>query len=286
MNGTALIAGIDLGATKCLVVWLSPAGDVVREERFPSPSDPASLVEKLHALFQETPPVLAGVGIPGFIDKGRTQIIRCPNLPGYADFPLASALEGRTGVPVRLENDANAAALAEARLGAGVGWMDQVYLSLGSGVGGGFIANGALVRGEGFAGEVGHLTIDPRGPACGCGRRGCWELYASGRALAALGGAQRGEQVHEALLAGEPWAEGVLAAYADRVAEGLADVVLMAAPGLVVLGGGVARIGAPLAERVGRSLALRLPSYLSTPGVIPAALGGAAGAIGAALSAR
>ncbi len=132
---------------------------------------------------------LAAIGIdaPGPVDYAHGIITTPPNLPGWHDVPLASIIGKEFGVPCVLENDANAAALAEHRWGSGRGSRDMLFLTVSSGIGGGIIIDGKLYRGaSGAAGEVGHMTIDIRGPRCHCGRRGCLEMYASGLAIARL----------------------------------------------------------------------------------------------------
>ena len=279
-----LSAGVDLGGTKCVIGWVGDDGALLDRERFPSPRTPGEFVEQVAGRVRLHPTASIGIGVPGFVSRDRSRVIRCPNLPAYVDHELARAISDATGIPAWLENDANAAALAEARFGAGSSYGDQLFVILGTGVGGGIIANGDVVRGAGYAGEIGHITIDPEGELCGCGRRGCWEMFASGRALARIAGVERGEEVAEAVAEGRDWALRALDQFGSRVAEGLADLVLALAPELVVLGGGVSDIGAPLVEVVRTRLRPRIPSYLSLPDIAVAQLGNDAGVIGAALA--
>ena len=283
MTGATL--GVDLGGTKCQLLWVNEDNQVVDRVRFPSPDSPEGLVDSLANEVEKRPARAIGIGVPGFVDRAQQFVIRCPNLPRYVDFPLAAELSRKSGVPTTLENDANAAALAESRLGAGKGFASQILVILGSGVGGGIVENGNVYRGAGYAGEIGHLTIDKDGDLCGCGRRGCWELFASGRALARIAGKTRGEEVRDGIVNAERWALDAIATYAARVAEGLADVVLILAPQLVVLGGGVSEVGQPLVDGVRRELVRRLPEFLEPPQIRVAELGNDAGALGAALGA-
>src|SRR5690606_6221738 len=124
-----------------------------------------------------------GVGAAGFVDERRTRVLFAPHL-SWRDEPLRESLQDRLGLPVVVENDANAAAWAETRMGAGRGVRDVVVVNLGTGIGGGIVIDGALRRGRhGLAGEFGHMVVVPDGHRCECGNRGCWEQYASGNAL-------------------------------------------------------------------------------------------------------
>src|SRR5437763_7503791 len=126
-----------------------------------------------------------GVGCGGPLDRRRGLILSPPNLPGWDEFPVVALLEERLGVPVLLDNDANAAALGEHRYGAGRGLRHLVYITISTGIGGGVIVRGELVHGvHDGAGEVGHMTVLPEGPACGCGARGCLEALCSGTSIA------------------------------------------------------------------------------------------------------
>jgi len=232
-----------------------------------------------------------GIAVAGWIDSDRSTVLTSPHLEAFARTPLGSELAGRIGLPVTLENDANAAAWAECRRGAARGSGDAVVVTLGSGVGAGIVVNDALVRGaNGVAGEVGHTRVAPDGPPCPCGRNGCLDMFASGRALArhfhALGGepTARGQDVTEAARAGDPrgiQAFGVLAAW---LARGLVELVVSLDPAVVVLGGGVADAGQLLREPVQRELHHLLESRAVVPRVrvAVAELGTDAGDLGAA----
>jgi glucokinase len=243
--------------------------------------------------------------VPGLVT--REGVLRAaPNLDGVADFDVAGLLGARLGRPVRVENDATCAALAEWMHGVGRGTTDLVLVTLGTGIGGGLVVGGRLQRGaHGFAGEFGHMVVDPNGPLCPCGRRGCWERYASGSGLARLardaviarrvdrvlelaGGdpeAVRGEMVQQAARDGDRDALAVIDEFGRWVALGLVNLTNALDPEMLVLGDGLAA-GADLyldpIRRWFREL-LYQPDLRPLPRVAFASSYEQAGAIGAAL---
>lgn len=256
--------GVDVGGTKCLGVVLDGDGKIVAEDRRPTPRGPGSLpklIDTMAELIESFGPCDAvGVGVPGLVT--RQGVLRsAANLDGVADFDVAGLLGERLGRHVHVDNDATCAAVAEWRLGAGVGCSDMVLVTLGTGIGGGLVSGGQLQRGNhGFAGEYGHMVVDPSGPPCPCGRRGCWERYASGSGLARLareaaigkrarrvleiaGGdpeAVRGEMVQQAAREGDDEAAAVIDEFGRWVALGLVNLTNVLDPELLVLGGGLA----------------------------------------------
>jgi glucokinase len=245
-----------------------------------------------------------GVGVPGLVDR-RGVLRFAPNLPGVTDMPIQAPLEAALGVPVRVDNDATCAAWGERQLGAARGYDDVILATLGTGIGGGIVAGGRLLRGaNGFAGEIGHMVVDPEGPPCPCGQRGCWERFASGsglgqvgrraaaagaadRVLALAGGdpAQvRGEHVTVAAAEGDEGACTVLADFGWWVALGLANLANIFDPEAFVLGGGLVEAGDLLLQPVRAAFADLLTGASHRPQVdiVPASLGERAGAIGAA----
>ena len=256
--------GIDVGGTKCLGVVLADDGTVVTEDRRPTPRGPGSLpalIETLAELAESLGPYdHLGVGVPGLVT--RSGVLRAaPNLDGVAEFDVAGLLGERMGHPVQVDNDATGVALAEWRFGAGRGATDMVLVTLGTGIGGGLVAGGQLQRGNhGFTGEYGHMVVDPDGPPCPCGRRGCWERYASGSGLARLareaavgrrvsrvleiaGGdpeAVRGEMVQQAAREGDADSIAVIDDFGRWVALGLVNLTNALDPEMFVLGGGLA----------------------------------------------
>jgi glucokinase len=207
------------------------------------------------------------------------------------------------------DNDATCAAVAEWVLGAASGTTDALVVTLGTGIGGGVVAEGRVLRGaEGFAGEVGHMVVDPSGPRCTCGKRGCWERFASGSGLARLAreaahagrlgsvvhlagddpDAVRGEHVTEAARAGDPQAQAVLDELGWWIAVGLSNLALVLDPEVIVLGGGMIEALPLVLLSVRREFTATLEGAERRPEIriVPAALGEQAGAVGAALVAR
>lgn len=309
----AATIGVDVGGTKILGIVLDAGGEAVGEWREATPSGgPAVLaavfevIERLRADAGDVAGV--GVGMPGLVD--RHGVLRfAPNLPGVVELPVGAALAEATDLPVQVDNDATAALWAEHRAGAARDTDDAVLVTLGTGIGGGIIADGRLVRGaSGFAGEIGHLVVEAGGRRCGCGRQGCWERYASGSALSisgreaaragraprlvalAEGDADRVNGVHVTAAAaeGDPAATQLLEAFAGWVAVGLASLVHVLDVDRCVIGGGLVEAGDVLFSPVRRAFHDRLvaPDHRPYVQVVPARLGERAGAIGAALLAR
>ena len=256
--------GIDVGGTKCLGVALDGHGQIVGEHRLRTPRGRGSLPKLIDTLVELVdvlgPCDEVGVGVPGLVTRGGV-LRAAANLDEVADFDVAGLLGERLSRQVHVDNDATCAAVAEWRLGAGVGSSDMVLVTLGTGIGGGLVSGGRLQRGtNGFAGEYGHMVVDPSGPPCPCGRRGCWERYASGSGLARLareatigrradrvleiaGGdpeAVRGEMVQEAAREGDPDALAVIDEFGRWVALGLVNLANALDPERFVLGGGLA----------------------------------------------
>lgn len=225
----------------------------------------------------------AGVAFAGPVDSDRGRVVGSPNLALFQDVPFQDLLTERLRVPTVVENDARAATLAEHRLGAGRGARHMVFITVSTGIGGGIVCGGRLYRGtNGAAGEIGHMTLDADGPACGCGNRGCWEAFSSGTAIArdAVSRLRQGEaSLLEEMAGGDPGSVTArmvteAAAKGDRVARevldkaikylgiGLANVVNIFNPQVIVLGGGLTFAGDLLLEpafSIARERALRLP---------------------------
>jgi glucokinase len=320
--------GVDIGGTKVLGLALDADDQVVAEARLPTPTgrtqgEPAGrevaqaiadVVAQLDAAIgregtaaDQLPPI--GVGAPGMLDRqGRLRF--SPNLPQAhgVDWRLliGALIPDRTIV---IENDANLAVLAEHRLGAARGHRHALMVTLGTGIGGGLVVDGRVqVGGNGFAGEIGHMVVDQAGPPCPCGRRGCWERFASGGGLgllareAALAGklpgvvaraggdpeSVRGEDVTAAALAGDVDAQGVVEEVGWWVGFGLANLACVLDPECVVLGGGLVGAGALLLNAARRAYAELVEGGATRPDlpIVAAAFGEHAGAVGAALAAR
>ncbi len=304
------MVGIDLGATKCLGVALDEGGSVVAEHRLATPEGAEAIVDTIVSVATALgAPASVGVGAPGLVDVDG--VLRfAPNLPGVVDVPLRALIEDRLpGSNVRIENDASAAAWAECRVGAASGAGHALMATLGTGIGGGIIAGGGLLRGaSGFAGEIGHMVVDPNGPPCPCGKQGCWERLASGTGLGRLareaavaeprsrlvelagGDADdvRGEHVTWAAAEGDSHACAVMERFAWWVALGLANLTAILDPERIVLGGGLVASGEVLLAPVRKAFAGLVEGGEHRPAVpiVAASLGEQAGAIGAALLAR
>jgi glucokinase len=217
----------------------------------------------------------------------RTGVLRAaPNLIGASEVEVGPRLAAMLGHPVAVDNDATCAILAEWQHGVAKGFDDVVLVTLGTGIGGGLVMDGALQRGaNGFAGEVGHMVVQPDGPFCVCGRRGCWERFASGRALQVLAGGRPGEEVVAAARAGDRESIVVIDAFAHWVALGLVNLTNLLDPACIVLGGGLAAAPdiflPPITREFGNLI--YSPENRPTPQLSFAQLGEQAGAIGASL---
>jgi glucokinase len=298
--------GIDVGGTKCLGVRVDASGAVVDEARYPTPLGSDALVDVLVKMVSELEPADGvGIGAAGLVT--RDGVFRAaPNLTGIRDLRLREQLEQRLDRTVAVDNDATCALVSEWRLGAAQGADEVTLVTLGTGIGGAIVAGGQIQRGaNGFTGEVGHIVVDPRGPRCVCGRRGCWERYASGSGLAWLareaavagaldhlvesaGGdpaAVRSEHVVAAAEAGDSAANAVIDDFGWWVAVGLVNLTNILDPAVIVVGGGLVEVGERLMRPVRRHFAelLYSPDLRPHPDIRPAAMGERAGAIGAAL---
>ena len=312
-----LTVGVDVGGTKVAAGVVDEAGTILARTRRPTPPSArptdvedviASCVDELRASHEVG---AVGIGAAGFIDADRARVLTSPNLPSWRDEPLRDAVSARVGLPVVVENDANAAAWAEHRFGAGRGEPDLVVVTVGTGIGGGIVLGGRLYRGRfGIGAEFGHQQVVAGGRRCGCGQRGCWEQYCSGRAL--LREAREIADVRRAYGArlrelGDGRPEGIEALEVTRAAQegdaaaiecfavigtwlgqGLADLAAVLDPGAFVVGGGVADAGELLLGPARRVFELRLSGADARPRaeVRRAELGNDAGLVGAADLAR
>lgn len=282
------LAGIDVGGTKCLGVVINERGAVTSSVRKSTPTA-NELVDLLIQIDDELGAHDSlGIGVPGLITP--QGVVRAsPNLKGATEFPLRANLESKMEMRVWVDNDATTACLAEWQYGAARGFSDVWMITLGTGIGGGLVSGGKLQHGaHGFAGEIGHMVVDPNGPSCPCGRRGCWERYASGTGLAYLAGGEAGESVIGRAINRESDALAVLDEYAKWIALGLANLTNMTDPSCIVLGGGLVRSSEILMPAVDRWFAEMLYStaHRTHPVLRSAELGEQAGAIGAALLPR
>lgn len=307
-----LTLGIDVGGTKIAAGVVDAQGRILSRTRRSTPArDPealrTALTEVVGDLRAEHDVAAVGLSAAGFVSRDRRRVLLAPNMD-FGDTPLAGVVEEATGLPVVVENDGNAAAWAEYRFGAGRGVPDQLMVALGTGVGGGLVLDGRLYRGgHGTAAEIGHVGLVPDGLPCGCGRRGCLEQYASGTALDrdARDAARRGDApgllaaahgdpdavtgrlVTEAAGDGSVEARALLDRLAGFLGRGVASVVAVLDPSLVVLGGGLGAVGDLVRVPTAAALEAQLPGeHRPRPDVVTAALGNDAGLIGAADLAR
>lgn len=310
--------GVDIGGTKVAAGVVDHDGQILDKVKYPTPAnDPGRLadtvakaVEELRGRAPDTPIEAVGVGVAGFVDEDRSTVQVAVNL-GLRDEPLKERVQERVELPVVIENDANAAAWAEFRFGAGRDSDHVVCVTLGTGIGGGLVLGGELHRGRfGVAAEVGHYRMVPHGRRCACGNHGCWEQYASGRALVAegqdlartdpeharrmleiAGGAVDGiggECITQAALEGDTAALECFRIVGEWAGLGLADLAAILDPECFVLGGGVSDAGDIILDPVRASFARHVSGR---PGrrlaeVRVAELGGAAGIVGAGDLAR
>jgi glucokinase len=320
--GDEATIGVDIGGTKVLAVVVSADGSILDDTKVATPTTGEAMLDVVAEVVialgashgagpvQGAGPIQrVGVGAPGLVD--RDGVLRfAPNLPGVVGLPMREGLEARVpGVRFRTGNDATCAGWAEWMFGAAQGTANALMVTLGTGIGGGIVTEGAIFEGSnGYAGEIGHMVVDPHGPLCPCGRQGCWERFASGSGLGRLGReaamagrahrvvelaggdaeAVRGEHVTRAAAEGNTEAHAVMASFAWWLALGLANLANVFDPDCIVVGGGLVEAGRMLMEPTRAAFAelVEAPSHRPDIRILPAALGERAGAIGAALLAR
>jgi len=313
---SGLTIGIDVGGTKIAVGLVTPDGKLEAAARRESPAtDSSAIVESIADLVEELRDTaggeVAGVGVAaaGFVDRDRSTVLFAPNL-AWRNEPIRADLESRLHLSVVIENDANAAAWGEFRFGAGADVDDLLLITVGTGIGGGVVIDGELMRGGfGIGAEVGHLRVVPEGRLCGCGNHGCWEQYGSGNALVkstrleatssllaasvlerAGGDVQKidGPMISQAAAAGDPFAVNQVQELGGWLGAGIASLAAVLDPTVVVIGGGVSDAGdlllQPIREAFGRLLTGR--GHRPMAEIRQASLGNKAGMLGAADLAR
>ena len=302
--------GVDVGGTKIAAGVVTPEGEILNEVRYPTAAGRERLVSSIaRAIVEARDEYEVGgvcLAVPGTVLSARNKVSDAPNLHAIEGIPLKDELEERTGLAATVENDANAAAWGEFRFGAGSEVDHLIFLTLGTGVGGGVISHGILLRGaQGAGGELGHVTIQATGPRCACGNHGCLEALASGTAIArrarevasekpdsALGrlAVERkviGEDVTELARGGDAAALEVLEETGTWLGIGLAGFINVFNPEAIAIGGGVARAGNLILDAARREVRLRATS----PGrdlveIKEATLGAESGVLGAGALAR
>ncbi|HZD80689.1 MAG TPA: ROK family glucokinase [Actinomycetota bacterium] len=306
--GAGQALGIDVGGTKIACLRVSRSGAILARDTVPTPAeDPEATMEAMILVAKSLlgPEVVAvGVGAAGMVDANLGVLRFAPNL-AWRELPIARRIGEALGLPCQVDNDANVAAWGEWRFGAGRGFRHMLLVTVGTGIGGGIVADGRLFRGaHGFAAEIGHIVVEPDGPMCGCGNRGCWEQVASGTAIGRLGrravtehpdsavatlaqgrpDAVTGRLVTEAAHRGDPVAAGILAEVGRRLGEGIAGLVNALDPQVVVVGGGAVEAGDLLLEPARSTYwpSVEGPDHRPRVPIVAAELGNDAGAVGAA----
>ena len=286
--------GFDVGGTKIFGVATDGDGMLLHTLREQTPIGADALVARLAAMVGQLSPQASlasvGVGMAGLITAdGRITV--SPNLSGVDGADIGSRLGDLLGAPVALDNEVNCAARWELAAGAARGCRHAVMVAIGTGIGGAFMIDGQVLRGAaGLAGEPGHMVVAANGRECACGRRGCWEAYASGTALdrlaeERLGSGTRGPDVTAAARQGDDRARAVLSEFARWLALGISNLCILTDPELVVIGGGLSEDWDLLADAVDAELAVLLigRSAESRPRVVRSEAGELASALGAAL---
>lgn len=303
------LVGVDLGGTKIATALLTVEGKIVRRTRmdtlaFEGPEAVIDrIVQSVREVRRDDPIIGVGVGSPGPLDGEKGIILYTPNLPGWKHVPLTSILADQLHTDIRLANDANAAAWGEFVFGAGKGTGNMVYITVSTGIGSGIVIDGNLFVGSRtFAGELGHMIVDPNGPVCGCGNKGCWEACASGTAIGRYaseaverektiiaelatkeGVPPSAKHVFQAVQMGDPVAKDIFDQVVRYLAIGLTNIVHAYNPERIVIGGGVSKAGDFLFEVLRQQTnAMVMPPYEGTFDIVPAKLGDDVGTLGAA----
>jgi glucokinase len=299
--------GLDIGGTKINAFRVARDGSILARSNAPTPAEDeeatlAKMIELAGGLRAENV-VAVGVGAAGMVDSSQGELRFAPNL-AWRDLPIAARMREALGLPVLVENDASMAAFGEYRFGAGRGYRHLLLVAVGTGIGGGIVADGRLFRGaHGFASEIGHIIVEPGGPLCGCGNRGCWEQVAAGRAIDRMGRQEArdrdstlrrraggdpdkvtGRLVTDAAKQGDDAARRILSEAGRRLGEGIAGLVNVLDPQIVVVGGGAIVAGDLLLDPAKASFreAVEGPEHRPPVPLVPAELGNDAGAVGAA----
>ncbi|MEX0985033.1 MAG: ROK family protein [Actinomycetota bacterium] len=308
MSERGLAVGVDVGGTKATAALVDASGRILDRARTPTPTrDLDAALDALVGIVRRVRPghEPVGIGVPGLVDVDG--VMRSGANVAWVDAPIRERMSAILGLEVAVDNDCTAGAFGEWRAGAARGVSNVLYIGLGTGIGGGLVLGGRLYRGShGFAGEIGHMIVEPGGERCGCGNLGCWETVASGTAIAregrravsrhphsALavragdGEAVTGEMVTEAAERGDPTARGILAEVGTRLGEGIAGLVNVLDPDVVVVGGGAARAGDHLLDPARARFAAVIEGgpRRPLPAIVPAAMGSDSAVVGIALMA-
>lgn len=302
MEAKTFYIGMDLGGTTFKALAVTPDGSILGrvQEDTQAAQGPRAVVQRMVAAIRQLQGQVApatrhlaavGFGIPGILDLPAGIVRRSPNLPGWEDFDLKTALSQLLEVPIAIENDANAAVLGEAWLGAGRGTGHFLMLTLGTGVGGGAIIAGSILHGaHGYGGEIGHTVVDPDGPLCQCGSHGCLEQFASGTAIARMAephyGKVTAQDVALAARRGETQALEVFGQVGRYLGIACASLANLFDPECIAIGGGAARAFDLFIETMRATMCQRtFPEVYNSVRIVPAECGNDAGGFGAAYQA-
>ena len=307
-----LIVGVDLGGTQIRAALADAQGEIIQRVSRPTMADEGleAVLGRIEESIRQVLPAdigqvsAVGVAAPGPLDPWRGIVREAPNLPGWENVPLKDLMEAEFGLPVVVGNDANLAALAEQRFGAGQGVADLIYITVSTGIGGGVIVDNKLLLGaQGLAGEVGHQTVEAHGPRCKCGNIGCLEALAAGPAIArrarefvktgigtAIADLVGGDLdkitakvVNQAAQAGDPIAIELFRQAGFYIGVGIVNLLHIFNPSLIVIGGSVTKAGDLLFEPIRATVRQRaMASYYweNTP-IVPATLGDDVALLGA-----
>jgi glucokinase len=315
MTHERLLIGIDLGGTKINTALVNNAGKILTHDyrKTQASEGPDAVIGRMlnaarevmaEANVEPSQVMAVGIGAPGPLDAEAGVVVSPPNLPGWDHVPLRQSISDALALPAFLEKDANAAAMGEHLFGAGQGAQHMIYVTVSTGIGSGLILSGKLYRGTtSMAGEIGHTTIVPDGPQCSCGNYGCLEALASGTAVARrarervdkgtstlIADLAEGDPEHitakvvaQAADQGDAEAQRIIAEAMDYLGIGMANLVNLFNPQIIIIGGGLANIGDALFEPVRRVITQRaFRAAAETVRVVPAELGSNVGVLGAA----
>lgn len=295
MASADCVVAVDVGGTSVKAAVVDARGTANAAVTVPTSRGAEQVADQVAALADELTdavharglaPVALGVVTPGLVDEHSGTVLLAGNL-GWRDAPMRALVEKRVDLPVAFGHDVRAGGLAEAVLGAGRDAGDHLFLAIGTGIAGAVMLGGTAYSGGGYAGEIGHIVVEPGGDACACGARGCLEATASARAIARRYALRTGERVAAAevaarAVAGDVHAVAVWDAAVIGLAEALRVCLCVLAPELIVVGGGLATSGDQLLEPLRARLAERL-TFQRVPHVVAAELGERAGCLGAGL---
>lgn len=308
--------GVDIGGTKVLGGVVDSAGNILTTHREDTPREggtalTATIIGVIQELLAQHDATSVGISAAGFVSSDRQTMLATPNIADWNGINLKEEISREINLPIVIENDANAAAWGEAVYGAGRGESELMMVTVGTGIGGGLVNNGALYRGAfGVAAEFGHMRVVPGGHQCGCGKRGCFEQYASGSALhrhlleaierdpasgisllsrgnGTIAGI-KGNHITEAAREGDPIAVGAFNTTGDWLGAGIASLCIIVDPACVVIGGGVIEAGELLMKPTRVAIEKYMPfnGKHPAPKILVAELGNDAGLVGVADLAR